>query len=89
MNFEQNRWKEGNRTFKDQIAPWKRIDRYVVFAEVKPEYKKDVDSVNTHEDLLRLPLFGMNALEEHDSKCILLLQVLGKVKRDANSGLLL
>ncbi|KAG2189685.1 hypothetical protein INT46_007501 [Mucor plumbeus] len=54
----------------------KRLDHYVGFAEVKPDYKKK-DTVKTHEDLLRLSLFGMNALEEHNSKCILLMQVIG------------
>ncbi|KAL0090867.1 hypothetical protein F4703DRAFT_1835493 [Phycomyces blakesleeanus] len=62
----------------------KRLDHYVGFAEVKPDYKRK-DTVKTHEDLLRLSLFGMNALEEHNSKCILLIQVIGKIKLDANS----
>lgn len=65
----------------------KRLDHYVGFAEVKPDYKKK-DTVKTHEDLLRLSLFGMNALEEHNSKCILLMQVIGKMKLDANSTFL-
>lgn len=65
----------------------KRLDRYFGFAEVKPDYKKK-DTVKTHEDLLRLSLFGMNALEEHNSKCILLMQVIGKMKLDANSTFL-
>ncbi|KAI9474074.1 MAG: hypothetical protein EXX96DRAFT_580495 [Benjaminiella poitrasii] len=65
----------------------KRLDHYVGFAEVKPDYKKK-DTVKTHEDLLRLSLFGMNALEEQNSKCILLMQVIGKMKLDANSTFL-
>ncbi|KAF1805159.1 hypothetical protein V8B55DRAFT_1494018 [Mucor lusitanicus] len=51
----------------------KRLDHYVGFAEIKPEYKKK-DTVKTHEDLLRLSLLGMNAIEEHNSKCILLIK---------------
>lgn len=62
----------------------KRLDCYVSFAEVKPDYKKK-DTVKTHEDLLRLSLFGMNALEEYNPKYILLMQVIGKMKLDANS----
>lgn len=44
----------------------KRLDHYIGFAEVKPDYKKK-DTVKTHENLLRLSLFGMNALEENNS----------------------
>lgn len=57
----------------------KRIDGAFGLVEVKPDYKKN-DTLKTHEDLLRLSLFGMNALEEYDAKCIFLSQIIGKVK---------
>lgn len=38
----------------------KRFDRYFGKTEVKPDYKKK-DTIKTHEDLLQLSLFGMNA----------------------------
>ncbi|PHZ14496.1 uncharacterized protein RHIMIDRAFT_290218 [Rhizopus microsporus ATCC 52813] len=46
------------------------------FAEVKAECKKK-DSLCTHQDLLRLSLFGTHAIEEYNAKCILLVQVIG------------
>ncbi|KAG1452156.1 hypothetical protein G6F46_012261 [Rhizopus delemar] len=54
----------------------RRIINYPGFVEVKAEYKKK-NSICLHEDLLRLSLFGMNALEETNAKCILLLQIIG------------
>ncbi|KAG1137510.1 hypothetical protein G6F38_011255 [Rhizopus arrhizus] len=54
----------------------RRLDGYFGFVEAKADYKKK-DTVKTHEVFLRLSLFGMNALEEHNSKCILLMQVIG------------
>ena len=56
----------------------RRVINYSGFVEVKAEYKKK-NSICLHEDLLRLSLFGMNALEETNAKCILLLQIIGKV----------
>ncbi|KAG1217974.1 hypothetical protein G6F35_008700 [Rhizopus arrhizus] len=54
----------------------RRVINYSGFVEVKAEYKKK-NSICLHEDLLRLSLFGMNALEETNAKCILLLQIIG------------
>ncbi|KAI8091078.1 uncharacterized protein B0P05DRAFT_634760 [Gilbertella persicaria] len=56
----------------------RRIERFSCFAEVKAEYKKK-DTLSTHQDLLRLALFGMNEIEDNDAKCILLVQVIGAV----------
>jgi hypothetical protein len=56
----------------------RRIERFSCFAEVKAEYKKK-DTLSTHQDLLRLALFGMNEIEDSDAKCILLVQVIGKI----------
>ncbi|KAG2203210.1 hypothetical protein INT46_008994 [Mucor plumbeus] len=56
----------------------RRIERFSCFAEVKAEYKKK-DTLSTHQDLLRLALFGMNEIEDSDAKCILLVQVIGAV----------
>ncbi|KAI9476311.1 MAG: hypothetical protein EXX96DRAFT_596443 [Benjaminiella poitrasii] len=47
----------------------RRLDSYFGFVEAKAEYKKK-DTVKMHEDLQRLSLFGMNALEGHNSKGI-------------------
>lgn len=57
----------------------KRLDGASGFVEVKPDSKKN-DTLKTHEDLLRLSLFGINSLEEYDAKCVFLSQVIGKVK---------
>lgn len=60
------------------ITHERRIERFSCFAEVKAEYKKK-DTLSTHQDLLRLALFGMNEIEDNDAKCILLVQVIDKV----------
>jgi hypothetical protein len=57
----------------------RRTDGYFGFVEAKTDYKKK-DSTKTHEDLLQLCLFIMNALEQYGSKRILLMQVIGKMK---------
>ncbi|KAG1138139.1 hypothetical protein G6F37_011220 [Rhizopus arrhizus] len=54
----------------------RRVINYSGFVEVKAEYKKK-NSICLHEDLLRLSLFEMNALEETNAKCILLIQIIG------------
>ncbi|KAI9010013.1 hypothetical protein CLU79DRAFT_806242 [Phycomyces nitens] len=53
----------------------RRVVNYSSFIEVKVEYKKK-DAISLHEDLLRLSLFGTNALEENQAKCILLIQII-------------
>ncbi|RCH82737.1 hypothetical protein CU097_004477, partial [Rhizopus azygosporus] len=55
----------------------RRIERFSCFAGVKAEYKKK-DTLSTHQDLLRLALFGMNEIEDNNVKCILLVQVIDK-----------
>jgi hypothetical protein len=48
----------------------RRLENYSSgFVEIKAEYKKK-DSLSTHEDLLRLSLFGTHVIEENDAKCI-------------------
>lgn len=37
------------------------------------------DTLSTHQVLLRLALFGMNAIEDNNARCILLVQVIGKL----------
>ncbi|KAI7898055.1 uncharacterized protein BX663DRAFT_269937 [Cokeromyces recurvatus] len=56
----------------------RRIQKFSCFAEVKAEYKKK-DTLSTHQDLLRLALFGINEIENNNAKCILLVQVIGAV----------
>lgn len=56
----------------------RRLKNYSGFAEVKAEYKKK-DSLCTHQDLLGLALFGINAIEVYAIKCILMIQVIGKI----------
>lgn len=56
----------------------RRLKDYSGFAEVKAEYKKK-DSLSTHQDLLRLSLFGAHTIEEYGAKCILLIQVVDKL----------
>lgn len=56
----------------------RRIERFSCFAEVKAEYKKK-DTLSIHQDLLRLAMFGMNEIDDNNAKCILLVQVIGKV----------
>lgn len=56
----------------------RRIERFSWFAEVKAEYKKK-DTLSIHQDLLRLAMFGMNEIDDNNTKCILLVQVIGKV----------
>ncbi|KAG1139454.1 hypothetical protein G6F37_009757 [Rhizopus arrhizus] len=74
---------EGTKTYNTRpdagcaIIHERRIERFSCFAEVKAEYKKK-DTLSTHQDLLRLALFGMNEIEDNDAKCILLVQVIGK-----------
>lgn len=54
------------------------IEKFTCFTEVKAEYKKK-DTLSTHQDLLRLSLFGINEIEDRNAECILLIQVIGKV----------
>ena len=51
---------------------------YSGFAEVKAGYRKK-DSLSTHEDLLRLSLFGIHEIEENDARCVLVIQAVSKV----------
>ncbi|PHZ10402.1 uncharacterized protein RHIMIDRAFT_260740 [Rhizopus microsporus ATCC 52813] len=51
------------------------MDGYFGLVEAKTDYKKK-DSVKTHKDLLQLCLFGVNALEQYGTICILLMQVI-------------
>ncbi|KAG1497860.1 hypothetical protein G6F47_008206 [Rhizopus delemar] len=53
----------------------RRVINYSGCVEVKAKYKKK-DSVNVHEGLLRLSLFGTNGLEENNAKCMLLIQII-------------
>ncbi|ORE03115.1 hypothetical protein BCV72DRAFT_233527 [Rhizopus microsporus var. microsporus] len=59
------------------------MDGYFGLVEAKTDYKKK-DSVKTHKDLLQLCLFGVNALEQYGTICILLMQVIGKMKLEVN-----
>ncbi|KAI7894647.1 uncharacterized protein EV154DRAFT_549049 [Mucor mucedo] len=58
----------------------RRIEKLTCFTEVKSEYKKKKkDTVSTHQDLLRLALFGVNEIEDINAECVLLIQIVGTV----------